>query len=132
MAGRIRRPHPPRVRISRRLCSHHRHHRRSPGAHSGHAAPRQPRRSGSWHRVAFVATVYGVGSANLFFFAGFGEAAHPHAPGQVMREMTLEGVVSILEGMNPRMLETKLWDFLQDESKPAKDDQGRRWTGKAI
>jgi flagellar motor component MotA len=26
--------------------------------------------------------------------------------------MTLEGVVSILEGMNPRMLETKLLGFL--------------------
>ena len=32
-----------------------------------------------------------------------------------MREMTLEGVVSILEGMNPRMLETKLLGFLQDK-----------------
>ena len=28
--------------------------------------------------------------------------------------MTLEGVVSILEGMNPRMLETKLVGFLAD------------------
>jgi chemotaxis protein MotA len=32
--------------------------------------------------------------------------------------MTLEGVVSILEGMNPRMLETKLLGFLAEE-KPA-------------
>ena len=30
---------------------------------------------------------------------------------QIVREMTLEGVVSILEGMNPRMLETKLLGF---------------------
>ena len=28
--------------------------------------------------------------------------------------MTLEGVISILEGMNPRMLESKLFGFLQD------------------
>ena len=28
--------------------------------------------------------------------------------------MTLEGVVSILEGMNPRMLETKLLGFLAE------------------
>jgi flagellar motor component MotA len=34
--------------------------------------------------------------------------------------MTLEGVISILEGMNPRMLEAKLLGFLSDagESSP--------------
>jgi chemotaxis protein MotA len=30
------------------------------------------------------------------------------------RQMTLEGVVSILEGVNPRMLETKLLGFVAD------------------
>jgi chemotaxis protein MotA len=35
------------------------------------------------------------------------------------REMMLEGVISILEGMNPRMLEVKLAGFLH-ESKPEK------------
>jgi chemotaxis protein MotA len=34
--------------------------------------------------------------------------------------MTLEGVVSILEGMNPRMLETKLLGFLVDKEKSKK------------
>jgi len=29
--------------------------------------------------------------------------------------MTLEGVISILEGMNPRMLETKLLGYLEDQ-----------------
>jgi chemotaxis protein MotA len=32
--------------------------------------------------------------------------------------MTLEGVVSILEGMNPRMLETRLVGFLADAKPP--------------
>lgn len=36
---------------------------------------------------------------------------------QMLREMTLEGVISILEGMNPRMLETKLLGYLQDSKK---------------
>jgi len=31
---------------------------------------------------------------------------------QIIREMTIEGVISILEGMNPRMLEEKLLGFL--------------------
>jgi chemotaxis protein MotA len=36
---------------------------------------------------------------------------------QIIREMTLEGVASILEGMNPHMLETKLLSFLIDAEK---------------
>jgi chemotaxis protein MotA len=68
--------------------------------------------------VAFVATVYGVGSANLFFLPGSGKLRIRMREEQVLREMTLEGVVSILEGMNPRMLETKLLGFLQDRPEP--------------
>jgi chemotaxis protein MotA len=33
---------------------------------------------------------------------------------QQRREMMLEGVISILEGMNPRMLEVKLAGFLNE------------------
>ena len=36
-----------------------------------------------------------------------------------MREMMLEGVVSILEGLNPRMVETKLQSFLANAPAPA-------------
>ncbi|HUI83926.1 MAG TPA: flagellar motor protein [Candidatus Binatia bacterium] len=64
--------------------------------------------------VAFVATVYGVGSANLFFLPSAGKLRMRIREEQIIREMTLEGVVSILEGMNPRMLETKLVGFLKD------------------
>jgi len=65
--------------------------------------------------VAFVATVYGVGSANLFFLPSSGKLRLRIREEQVIREMTLEGVVSILEGMNPHMLETKLMGFLRDK-----------------
>jgi chemotaxis protein MotA len=37
----------------------------------------------------------------------------------VAREMMLEGVVSILEGMNPRMIETKLLGFFAEANKTA-------------
>ena len=37
---------------------------------------------------------------------------------QIAREMTLEGVASILEGMNPRMLETKLLGYLVEADRP--------------
>lgn len=62
--------------------------------------------------VAFVATVYGVGSANLLYLPMAGKMKLRVREEQIMREMKLEGVASILEGMNPRMLETKLLGFL--------------------
>ena len=74
--------------------------------------------------VAFVATIYGVGAANLFFLPASGKLKIRIREEQVIREMTLEGVISILEGMNPRMLETKLLGFLADakpkEAEPQK------------
>ncbi len=62
--------------------------------------------------VAFVATIYGVGSANLLYLPVAGKMKLRIREEQITREMTLEGVASILEGMNPRILETKLLGFL--------------------
>jgi len=62
--------------------------------------------------VAFVATIYGVGSANLLYLPIAGKMKIRIREEQIIREMTLEGVASILEGMNPHMLETKLLSFL--------------------
>ena len=67
--------------------------------------------------VAFVATIYGVALANLIFLPAAGKLKIRHREEQMMKEMMLEGVISILEGMNPRMIETKLRTFLFD-SKP--------------
>jgi len=66
--------------------------------------------------VAFVATIYGVGIANLFFLPFAGKMRIQIREDHQRREMMLEGVISILEGMNPRMLEVKLAGFL-DEAK---------------
>lgn len=70
--------------------------------------------------VAFVATIYGVGSANLLFLPSAGKLKIKSREQLVWREMTLEGVISILEGMNPRMLETKLLGYLHEEPAPAR------------
>jgi len=73
--------------------------------------------------VAFVATIYGVASANLLFLPSAGKLKLRLREGQVQKEMMLEGVISILEGMNPRMLEAKLEGFLaeSDHKKKAAD-----------
>jgi chemotaxis protein MotA len=75
--------------------------------------------------VAFVATIYGVGSANLLYLPIAGKMKLRIREEQIMREMQLEGVASILEGMNPRMLETKLLSFLVEAGPPADSTKER-------
>ena len=73
--------------------------------------------------VAFVATIYGVGSANLFFLPSAGKLKIRNREEQLRHEIILEGVISILEGSNPRMVETKLLSFISEarQSKSAAD-----------
>lgn len=66
--------------------------------------------------VAFVATIYGVGAANLFFLPAAGKLKQRAREEQRRHEMALEGVISIVEGMNPRMIEIKLAGF---EARPS-------------
>jgi chemotaxis protein MotA len=74
--------------------------------------------------VAFVATIYGVGAANLFFLPVAGKLKIRCREDQLRHEIILEGVVSILEGMNPRMLETKLLSFLSEsDQKPSMEER---------
>lgn len=58
--------------------------------------------------VAFVATIYGVGSANLLFLPWAGKLRIRIRERQVIQEMTLEAVLAIAEGVNPRTLEMQL------------------------
>jgi len=64
--------------------------------------------------VAFVATIYGVGSANLLFLPFAGKLKIRLREQQLIREMTLEGVISILEGLNPRAIESKLLSYVAE------------------
>ena len=67
--------------------------------------------------AAFVATIYGVGLANIAFLPASGKIKMRIRQEQVVREMMLEGVISILEGMNPRMIETKLRGFFAEANR---------------
>ena len=75
--------------------------------------------------VAFVATIYGVGAANLFFLPASGKLKLRYREEQLRHEIILEGVVSILEGMNPRMLETKLVSFIPETQQKAEQKVGK-------
>jgi chemotaxis protein MotA len=58
--------------------------------------------------VAFVATVYGVASANLLFLPSAGKLRARLQEEVRRREVILEGVLSIVEGLNPKLIRTKL------------------------
>ncbi len=58
--------------------------------------------------AAFVATVYGVAAANLFFIpAGQKMRARVRDSARI-REIMLEGVLAITEGLNPKLIRMKL------------------------
>ncbi len=70
--------------------------------------------------VAFVATVYGVGMSNIFFLpAGNKIKARAHHALQ-SKELVLEGVCSIVEGMNPKLIRVKLEAFAEGTAKKSK------------
>ena len=66
--------------------------------------------------VAFVATIYGVGSANILFLPAGGKLKVKHRAEMVLREMVMHGAIAIQEGQNPKLIEEKLSAFLQEKS----------------
>jgi chemotaxis protein MotA len=76
--------------------------------------------------VAFVATIYGVALANLVLLPMAGKLKLRNRELGLQREVMLEGVAGILEGINPRMLQTKLLGYVGDpaEGKKAAEKAG--------
>ncbi|MCU7856619.1 MAG: flagellar motor protein, partial [Candidatus Thiodiazotropha sp. (ex Lucinoma borealis)] len=72
-----------------------------------------PSKLGSGIATAFVATIYGVGLANLFLLPIAAKLKTQSENIAKFREMVIEGVIGIAEGDNPRSIETKLKGFLQ-------------------
>ena len=67
--------------------------------------------------VAFVATLYGVGLANLFLLPAAGKIRHKAAALRQSQELMLLGVVGVIEGSNPHMLRQKLNAYLVEGQK---------------
>lgn len=71
-----------------------------------------PAKLGAGIAVAFVATIYGVGGANLIFLPIANKLRY-HVNREVrLKEMYIEGIVAIANGENPRMIEAKLQGYL--------------------
>jgi chemotaxis protein MotA len=58
--------------------------------------------------VAFVATVYGVGMANILLLPMANKIRSRMHAASLLQEMTLEGVIGIVEGLNPTLIRLKL------------------------
>lgn len=67
-----------------------------------------PAKLGSGIAVAFVATIYGVGAANLIFLPMAKKLLTIIARQVTMREMLIDGLSGIANGDNPRLLEVRL------------------------
>jgi len=74
-----------------------------------------PSKLGAGIAVAFVATVYGVGSANLIFLPLAQKLRMKMRREMVRKAMITEGVCGIQEGLNPQMLEKRLQSFITRE-----------------
>lgn len=72
-----------------------------------------PAMLGSGIAVAFVATIYGVGVANLLFLPVAKKLKSIVYGQSQYREMIVEGMTAIAEGENPRNIETKLLGYLR-------------------
>ena len=71
-----------------------------------------PSKLGAGIAVAFVATVYGVGFANLFFLPIANKLKYIIGQEILLREMLIEGLVAVANGENPRLIERKLQGYL--------------------
>lgn len=74
--------------------------------------------------VALITTFYGAVIANCFFTPMANKLEIIHESEMVYKEMIVEGVISIKEGENPKYIQEKLLNFLEQkkEKKSKKDD----------
>lgn len=74
-----------------------------------------PSKLGTGIAVAFVATIYGVGLANLIFLPMASKLKTCIARTARYQEMILEGVLNIADGENPKKIEPKLRAYIAKE-----------------
>jgi len=72
-----------------------------------------PTKLGAGIAVAFVATIYGVGLANLVYLPIAGKLKHYIARLVAVREMLVDGLTGIAVGDNPRIIESRLRGYVR-------------------
>lgn len=72
----------------------------------------EPAKLGAGIAVAFIATIYGVGFANLVFLPIAGKLKLIIAQQVALREMTIDGLCMIANAENPHFIENKLKGYI--------------------
>jgi chemotaxis protein MotA len=75
-----------------------------------------PSRLGSGIAVAFVSTIYGVGLANLVLLPVANKLKGLISRQVLLREIMVDGLVSIANGENPRMIEYRLLGYIAEQA----------------
>jgi chemotaxis protein MotA len=83
----------------------------------------QPSTLGPLIAAAFLATLIGVGSANVVFLPVANRLKELSEAEMHFREMTLEGVLAIQAGDNPRVVAEKLMAYVPPKDRPSDDEQ---------
>jgi chemotaxis protein MotA len=83
----------------------------------------QPSTLGPLIAAAFLATLIGVGSANVIFLPMANRLKELSEAEMHFREMTLEGVLAIQAGDNPRVVAEKLMAYVPPKDRPSEEDQ---------
>ncbi len=73
---------------------------------------------------AFVATFFGIALANLFWLPLASKIKERAGQQLLLREIMIEGILSIQAGDNPRLLEEKLHAFLDPEERETEVEAG--------
>jgi chemotaxis protein MotA len=74
----------------------------------------EPAKLGAGIAVAFIATIYGVGSANLIFLPIAGKLKILIQDQINMREMLIDGLCMVANAENPRFIENKLKGYVEE------------------
>ncbi|MDR2638129.1 MAG: flagellar motor protein [Zoogloeaceae bacterium] len=85
-----------------------------------------PSKLGAGIAVAFVATIYGVGLANLVYLPVANKLKSNIIRLVRARELLMDGLLGIAVGENPHIIENRLRGYLQQEEKERKGRRARR------
>ena len=74
--------------------------------------------------LALITTLYGTLMANLLFLPMAGKLALRSDEEAMIKEIMMEGIISIQSGINPRILEEKLYSFLAPAERSSEPEGG--------
>lgn len=82
-----------------------------------------PKALGHSIATAFIATLYGIGTANLFWLPIANKLKYRAKKERLQKEMIMAGVLAIQLGENPALVRHKLESYISDEPVPAPSER---------